>query len=133
MAIIQDGILNLTSPIQHKRGTTAALEQSNYIPAAGEIIIATDTGLIKAGDGIHTWNELHSSTHDTSALESRIAALESILSQSGLTTDDSTQPVEDDSNIDDTLDEIFAGTYSESGTSDDDNSFNEVIDSIFNS
>ena len=133
MANFVDGFFTITSPIQHKRGTTEALEQSNYIPAAGEIVIATDTGLIKAGDGVHTWSELKSGTHDTSALEARIAALENILSQLGLTTDDSTQPAEEDSDINQTLDDIFAGNYSEPSTSDNDNGFDDSIDSIFNS
>ena len=45
----------LSGAIRYKRGTTAALEASNYVPAAGELIIATDTGSIKVGDGQHTW------------------------------------------------------------------------------
>ena len=44
--------------IQHKRGTSAALGASNYVPAAGEIVVATDTGEMKAGDGVKTWAQL---------------------------------------------------------------------------
>ena len=58
MATFSEGIMTITGPIQHKRGTNAALEASDYVPAAGEIIIATDTGRIKAGDGTHTWSNL---------------------------------------------------------------------------
>ncbi len=60
MATINEGHLKITGPIQHKRGTSAALTASTYVPAAGEIIIATDTGEMKAGDGTHTWSELPS-------------------------------------------------------------------------
>ena len=53
-----NNVMNINGPLLHKRGTTAALEASDYVPAAGEIIIATDTGRIKAGDGTHTWENL---------------------------------------------------------------------------
>ena len=46
--------------IKHKRGTSAALEASSYVPEAGELLAATDTGEIKAGDGTHTWSQLPS-------------------------------------------------------------------------
>ena len=58
MANISNNVMNINGPLLHKRGTTAALEASDYVPAAGEIIIATDNGRIKAGDGVHTWAEL---------------------------------------------------------------------------
>lgn len=58
MATISNHVMNISGPILHKRGTTAALEASDYVPSAGEIIIATDNGRIKAGDGVHTWSEL---------------------------------------------------------------------------
>ena len=60
MAAITEGIMVLDGPVQHRRGTKAALEASNYIPAAGEIVIATDSGELRAGDGIHPWSELPS-------------------------------------------------------------------------
>ena len=50
----------LSAPIQHKRGTSAILATSGYVPAAGEIIIATDTGEMRAGDGVNTWANLPS-------------------------------------------------------------------------
>ncbi len=61
MATISEGMLTINGPIQHKRGTSAVLDESDYVPAPGEIIIATDTGAMKAGDGEHTWAELPSS------------------------------------------------------------------------
>ena len=60
MANFNNNIMSFSGSIQHKRGTKTALDASNYVPAAGEIIIATDTGEIKAGDGVHTWSQLPS-------------------------------------------------------------------------
>ena len=60
MATFNEGIMSFTGAIQHKRGTAAALAASNYVPAAGEIVIATDTGEMKAGDGVNTWSNLPS-------------------------------------------------------------------------
>ena len=60
MIITDKGVLALTAPIQHKRGTLSALTVSSYIPAAGEIIVATDTGDIRCGDGVHSWRDLPS-------------------------------------------------------------------------
>ena len=59
MATINENTMTI-STIQHKRGTSAVLGASNYVPVAGEIIIATDTGEMKAGDGTHTWSQLPS-------------------------------------------------------------------------
>ena len=58
MTTFNEGVMTITGPIQHKRGTSAALEASDYVPAAGEIVIATDTGKIKVGDGVKNWNDL---------------------------------------------------------------------------
>ena len=52
--------LTITGPIQIKRGTQAALEASTYVPAAGELVGAKDTGLVKMGDGVKKWSELPS-------------------------------------------------------------------------
>ena len=60
MATITEGIMMLSLPIQHKRGTSAVLEASGYVPAAGEILVATDTGEMRAGDGVNTWTNLPS-------------------------------------------------------------------------
>lgn len=54
------GTLTISGSIQHKRGTSAALQASSYVPSAGEIVIATDTGEMKAGDGVKTWSQLPS-------------------------------------------------------------------------
>ena len=60
MATFNEGVMVISGPIQHKRGTSEALAASNYIPAAGEIVVAIDTGEMRAGDGSHTWSELPS-------------------------------------------------------------------------
>ena len=60
MATISEGVMKISGTIQHKRGLSAVLAESEYVPAAGEIIVATDTGEMKAGDGVKTWAELPS-------------------------------------------------------------------------
>lgn len=60
MATINNNVMTFNGALQHKRGSKAALDSSDYVPAAGEIIIATDTGEIKAGDGTHSWSQLPS-------------------------------------------------------------------------
>lgn len=54
------GVLQLTGPVQVKRGTSAVLATSVYVPAAGEIIAAVDTGEVRIGDGTHPWAQLPS-------------------------------------------------------------------------
>ena len=44
--------------IQLRRGTSAALTAVNEIPLAGELVIETDTGKYKIGDGTTAWNSL---------------------------------------------------------------------------
>lgn len=61
MAVVfnkEEGVMAITGTVQHRRGAEAELMKSGYIPEAGEIVIATDTGRIKAGNGIHTWAQL---------------------------------------------------------------------------
>ena len=69
--------LTITGPIQIKRGTEAVLTVSNYIPAAGELVGAKDTGVIKMGDGTKTWANLpapeSSSTEIVNALTETVA------------------------------------------------------------
>ena len=60
MATFENTKMTITGPIQHKRGTSAVLQASDYVPAAGEIIVATDTGEMKAGNGTNTWAQLPS-------------------------------------------------------------------------
>ncbi|MBQ7220803.1 MAG: hypothetical protein IJS28_07480 [Synergistaceae bacterium] len=57
---INEGIMQFTRAIQYKRGISSDLEDLLYIPTEGEIIIATDTGDIRAGDGVHMWKDLPS-------------------------------------------------------------------------
>ena len=124
MDIFTEIIKRISTPVQHRRGTEANLEASDYIPAPGEIVTATDTGVIKAGDGIHTWSELHANIN----LEARIAAIERTLIQAGL--------LGDDYNIDEILDDIFSDNNTtepeNSDNPDNDNGFNNVLNSIFN-
>lgn len=130
MAKFTDGVFTITSPIQHRRGTTEALEQSDYIPAAGEIIIATDTGLIKAGDGVHTWADLPAGNQINSELESKIINLERIPSEAGLNIP-SDEDEQTDSEIDEIFDNIFSGNNS-SEPAENNNDFDDTINSILN-
>lgn len=41
-----------------RRGTEAQWDLSTYVPGAGELCVATDSGLIKVGDGVNVWTEL---------------------------------------------------------------------------
>lgn len=59
MATFSENVMSI-GIIQHKRGTSTALAAPNYVPAAGEIVIATDTGEMKSGDGTNTWSNLPS-------------------------------------------------------------------------
>ena len=57
-ASFSEHVLSITGAVQHKRAAAAVLANSDYVPKAGEIIGATDTGEMKFGDGTHTWSEL---------------------------------------------------------------------------
>ena len=59
-ATFNQNVLSISGAVQHRRGTSSALAASDYVPKAGEIVIATDTGEIKAGDGVKTWAQLPS-------------------------------------------------------------------------
>lgn len=41
-----------------RRATAAEWNTSNYVLAAGELGVTTDTGIIKIGDGVNGWSEL---------------------------------------------------------------------------
>ncbi len=75
MANVYSNVLVINGAIQHKRGTKAALENSEYVPRSGELLVATDTGDIRVGDGTHSWAELPSPNND---ILSRISALEAL-------------------------------------------------------
>ena len=132
MAKFTDGVFTITSPIQHRRGTTATLESSDYIPAAGEIIIATDTGLIKAGDGVHTWADLPAGNQISSELENRIANIERILRDVNLYSESAEHDYTDEDNINEIFDDIFSGNNSSEPT-ENNNGFDDTINSILNS
>ena len=58
MADIREGILLLNRPLQSKRGVSADLAHSEYVAASGELIVATDTGEMRYGDGVNSWSGL---------------------------------------------------------------------------
>ena len=55
---INKGIISLEGALQYKRSSRAYLTVSKYIPAAGELVVATDTGEMRFGDGTNTWSNL---------------------------------------------------------------------------
>lgn len=50
---IADNILTLDGILQLRGGTKAALAQKNPLLGRREVMIETDTGRMKTGDGIH--------------------------------------------------------------------------------
>ena len=44
--------------IQHRRGTSEALAAVNEVLLAGEMCVETDTGKVKAGNGVSAYNSL---------------------------------------------------------------------------
>ena len=46
------------SRMQLRRGTAAGLTEINEVPLAGELVVETDTGRVKAGDGVSNYNSL---------------------------------------------------------------------------
>ena len=55
---IEYGVLKPSGAIQLKGGTSVALATDNPLPARREIVVETDTGKIKVGNGIDRWNTL---------------------------------------------------------------------------
>ena len=53
-----NNILTSILLIQHKGGSKEALQQVNPLLERREIVVETDTGKLKVGDGVHHWNEL---------------------------------------------------------------------------
>ena len=58
MAITENKILTFDGIIQLRGGTAKAMSEVNPVLACREIAIELDTGRIKCGDGIRSWNEL---------------------------------------------------------------------------
>ena len=75
MAVIRDNIITFSGAIQHRRGSADTLSVSDYVPLAGELLVATDTGDIRVGDGVHTWAELpaYDETTINNNLETQVA------------------------------------------------------------
>ena len=58
MAITENNILTFSGVVQLRGGTAEAMSKTNLVLACREIAIELDTGRIKCGDGIRSWNEL---------------------------------------------------------------------------
>ena len=56
--MIENGILKPNGVIQLRGGTAANLTAVNPLLKNREIVVETDTGKAKIGDGTHRWNEL---------------------------------------------------------------------------
>ena len=48
----------MQSRIQLRRGLSATLATVNEVPLDGELVVETDTGRVKAGDGVKNYNSL---------------------------------------------------------------------------
>ncbi len=55
---ITNGILRLDNGIQLRGGTAEVLSGKDVVPSEREIIIETDTGKFKIGDGVTSWGKL---------------------------------------------------------------------------
>ena len=55
---ITNGILELGGAIQSRGAPAAVLQTINPLLKAREIMVETNTGKMKIGDGIHNWNDL---------------------------------------------------------------------------
>ena len=55
---VENNVLTSLNTFQLKRGTSAVLSASDYVPETGEVIAEIDTGQIKVGNGVDTWNNL---------------------------------------------------------------------------
>ncbi len=61
--------------IQHRRGTAAAATAANVVLFNGQLGVETDTGKIKVGNGVTTWNALPYSSSLGSNIISEASAL----------------------------------------------------------
>ena len=61
---VSNTTLQLTDSIQLRGGTAEALATENPIPKAREIMVETDTGKAKVGNGTSSWNDLLFTNHD---------------------------------------------------------------------
>lgn len=55
---VDNNILTSILVIQHRGGSKSALQQANPLLDRREIVVETDTGKLKIGDGLHYWNDL---------------------------------------------------------------------------
>ena len=63
---VENGKLRLTGAVQLRGGTAEVLERVNPLLYAREIMIETDTGKLKIGDGARNWNGLNYVSGDSS-------------------------------------------------------------------
>ena len=56
---VENGKLRLAGAVQLRGGTAEVLESVNPLLYAREIMIETDTGKLKIGDGARNWNSLY--------------------------------------------------------------------------
>ena len=63
--MIENGVLKPSGVIQLRGGTSEVLSEVNPLPERREIMCEVDTGRIKVGNGIHTWNDLPYSSGGT--------------------------------------------------------------------
>ena len=74
MMNMNENILFLDKSLQCKRGISTDLALSEYIPAVGELVIATDTGEIRYGDGVNVWKNIK--TCDNTIIENNLETVE---------------------------------------------------------
>ncbi len=55
---VDNGILKPSGVIQLRGGSQQVLHDVNPLVAARELVVELDTGRVKAGDGVHRWNDL---------------------------------------------------------------------------
>lgn len=56
--MIEGAKLQLSGALQMRGGVSTALTSENPVLARREIAVEVDTGRMKVGDGVHSWNEL---------------------------------------------------------------------------
>lgn len=71
---------------QHRRGTAASLASTNPTPAAGEIVVETDTNKVKIGDGTSNYNTLAYLTTGQAGLTAPASAVLDSLAFNGTAT-----------------------------------------------
>jgi hypothetical protein len=58
MTTIENGVLKPSGVVQLRGGTFEAMSEANPLLARREVAVEIDTGKIKVGDGVTSWNDL---------------------------------------------------------------------------